>query len=592
MPKLKENNFKKKSFLRKRQKLELLRSELENERVSFLPHWRDLGDFILPRRPRFEITDTNQGDKRNQKIIDNTATLAAGTLRAGMMGGVTSPARPWFKLGTEQRDLDENVEVKRWLDEVTEIMSSSFLRSNLYNILPIVYGDLGVFGTAAMYIEEDFSGDVLRAASMPIGSYMIAKDEKGRVDTFYREFRMTVRQLVERFGKRDDNGNVIWDNFTNHVKYLYEAEQMETWIDIAHVVMPNPDHDPDRLESKFKKYYASYYERGNIGTGTSYIQSFEQDLYLEESGFDMFPVLAPRWETTGEDVYATSCPGMTALGDIKQLQLGERRIMQAVEKTINPPMVGPTSLKNSKVSILPGDTTYVDIQSMQGFRPAHEVRFPINEMELKQQQVRERINRSFFADLFLMLANSDRRQITAREIEERHEEKLLALGPVLEQLNQDLLDPLIDLVFEFHLRQNLIPEPPEELQGLPLKVEYVSIMAQAQKLIGVSSLDRFLQSVGGIAQFDPNVLHKLDTNQMVDEYAKILSAPPKAVRSDEEANARIAAQQQQQQAMQRAQMLEQGSKAAKNLSDAELDGDNGLTRLLEQANAGNVVGGA
>lgn len=160
---------------------------------------------------------------------------------------------------------------------------------------------------------------------------------------------------------------------------------------------------------------------------------------------------------------------MLALGDVKQLQIGERRTMEAVEKMIRPPMIGPSSLKNQSASILPGDITYLDIrEGMQGFRPVHEIQFRIQEMEQKQDQVRGRIQRAFFEDLFLMLANSNRRQITAREIEERYEEKLLALGPVLEQLNQDLLDPLIDIIFDIHLKQNLLPEIPEELQGLEI----------------------------------------------------------------------------------------------------------------------------
>jgi hypothetical protein len=191
-----------KQALNLRQKLELLRSQLEIERSTFVPTWRDNSDYILTRRARFFVTDANKGDRRNQKILDNTGTMAVRTLRAGMMSGVTSPARPWFRLGLADQSKSSEGDVGKWLHDCSNIMGSSFLRSNLYNVLPIIYGDLGTFGTGCMIVEEDFDGDVMRFYPMPIGSYMIGQDEKLKVNTFFRDFRMTVRQIIEKFGRR------------------------------------------------------------------------------------------------------------------------------------------------------------------------------------------------------------------------------------------------------------------------------------------------------------------------------------------------------------------------------------------------------
>ena len=585
------NNLENKSQYSKRQRLEILRAQLDNERSTFTSHWRDLGDFILPRRPRFYTSDVNKGDRRNQKIIDSTATLAARTLRSGMMSGVTSPARPWFRLTTPDPEMAEYGSVKEWLYKVQNIMSTSFLRSNLYNTLPILYGDLGVFGTAPMSVEEDFTGNVLSCQSFPVGSYMISKNHNGMVDTFFREFKMTVRQILQQFGTFDD-GKPDWSNISSYIKGLYDAGQTEQWIEVCHVIKPNEDFDPKKLESKYKRYMSCYYEKGvSQGTQQNYIGgTSDSSKLLSEKGYDFFPILCPRWEVTGEDVYGTSCPGMDALGDIKQLQLGEKRSFEAIEKMIRPPMVAPSSLKNQSVSLLPGDLTYADVRDGQnGMRPAFEVNFRINEMEMKQDQVRQRIRRAFFEDLFLMLSTSDRRDITAREIEERHEEKLLALGPVLEQLNQDLLDPLVDVAFNIHMRQGLIPPPPDELQGVQLKVEYLSIMAQAQKLIGIGGIERFTGFVGQMASIDPSVLDKIKADEVVDVYAEITSIPPGIVRTDDEVQGirdqRAQAQQQQQEAM----MAEQTAKAAKTMSETDLEGENALNAVLQQANAGRLV---
>jgi len=575
----------------KRQYLELLRVQLENERSSFIPHWRDLGDFILPRRPRFFLSDANRGERRNQKIIDTTATLAVRTLQSGMMAGITSPARPWFRLTTPDPELGEFAPVKEWLHVVAQRMATVFLRSNLYNALPIVYGDLGVFATGAVSIEEDFES-VVRFYPFPIGSYMIANNDRLKVDVFFREFRMTVRQIVNRFGRKaEEPSKIDWTNMSAYVRNLWENGQVEAWVDIAHAIIPNDDYRPRAVEAKYKRYLSCYYERGSSGVATgSYVAELDGEKILSQSGYDYFPILCPRWEITGEDVYGTNCPGMTALGDIRQLQIGEKRGAQAIEKMVNPPMVAPTALRTMKTTILPGDITYSDEREGQrGFRPAHEVNFRIAELEAKQDQVRQRIRRAFYEDLFLMLATIDRRQITAREIDERHEEKLLMLGPVLEQLNQDLLDPLIDNTFDIMLRQGLIPRPPEELQGTTLKVEYISIMAQAQKLAGIGGIERFAGFVGQIAGFDPQVLDKIDRDQMVDEYGEITSVPPRIIVPDEQVAAIRQARVEAAQAQQAAAMAADAARTVKDLSSAKMGEDNALTRLEELSRAGAIT---
>ena len=591
----------------KRQQYEILRGQLEIERATFLTHWRELGDYILPRRPRFTITEVNRGERKNQKIIDSTATLSVRTLRSGMMGGVTSPARPWFKLSVADPDIADIPSVKHWLHTVTKRMATIFLKSNLYNTLPIIYGDLGCFGTAAMIVEEDFTGDVIRTYPFPIGSYMVANNDRLKVDVFFREFRLTIRQLIEKFGDRENNdGKINWNNFSTYVKDLWDKGQYESWIDVCHVIQPNPEFDGRKLESKYKKYLSCYYERGISGQNNrNYMNGPNDDTYLSEKGYDLFPILCPRWEITGEDVYGTDCPGMTALGDIKQLQLGERRAAQAIEKMIKPAMTGPTSMMNRTASILPGDITYVDVRDgQQGFKPAHELRDPhLQALEAKQDQVRMRIRKAFFEDLFLMLANDQRAEPpTAREIEERHEEKLLALGPVLEQLNQDQLDPLIDLTFDIMLRKSLdangnfmegaiVPEPPRELQGLDLKVEYVSIMAQAQKMLGIAGVERFTNFATNIVNMtkSPEVLDAIDMDYLLSTYADMTSVPPKILKTPEQVAAIRDQRAQQQQAAQAAEMAQQGAGAAKDLAAADTEGPNALTDMMDQTQAGQVV---
>lgn len=559
-----------------------MNQELKNERSSFDSHWREITDYVLPRRARFTVNDVNKGERKNQKIIDSTATLAARTLRSGMMSGVTSPARPWFRLSVQDPDLAQFKPVEEWLYSVSNRMTGIFLRTNLYNCLPVVYGDLGVIGTAAMCIEEDFD-EVVRFYPFPIGSYCLANDHRLKVNVFQREFRMTVRQLVNKFGKlkNDGSGKPDWSVFSSQVRSLWEAGNYEAWVDVVHIVKPNPDYDSRRVGPMFKKYVSYYFEDAVMGG------KLREDKFLRKAGYDYFPILAPRWEISGEDVYGTSCPGMDALGDIKQLQMGERRGAQAIEKMVNPPMTGPSSLKNAKASIAAGDITYVDARDTgSAFRPAHETNLRIDLLEGKQQQIRSRIQRSFYEDLFLMLATMDRANITATEIAERKEEKLLALGPVLEQLNQDLLDPLIDVTFDIMLKQGYVPEPPKELQGMDLKVEYVSVMAQAQKLVGIGSLERFAGFAGQVAAVKPDIWDKVNVESIIDVYADMLSVPPTVLNDEEEVDAVRAERAQAAQQQQQVEQLNQVSQSAKNLAGAPMNSDSALDAIIQEAQGG------
>jgi Bacteriophage head to tail connecting protein len=486
------------------------------------------------------------------------------------MSGLTSPARQWFNLTAPDYDLNENPDVDAWLYIVTDRMSQLFAKSNLYNALPMLYSDMGAFGTGALFISED-EEDIIRFQTFPIGSYYIGNGPGGRVNVFGREFPLTVRQLVHEYGKRWD-GKIDWSNISDTTKGQYQSGRSESKVDIRHVIMPNEDYDPESPLTSKKKFISLTYE----------ISSGSESKFLRKRGYDLFPGLFPRWEISGEDVYGTDCPGMVALGDIKQLQHGELKLLNAIDKIVDPPMVASPSMRQRGVFIRSGDTNYdTDTSGRGGIRPAHEVNLRIGELAAKQVEVQDRIRRAFYEDLFLMLASRRGQQpLTATEVNERAEEKLLALGPVLEQLNQDLLDPLIEISFEIMSNRGMVPKPPEELQGRELKVEYLSVMAQSQKMVGLGTMERFFQMYQAILPIDPRLADKVDTDQAVDVYADLISLPPRIVRSDEQVEAIRQQRAQQEQQMQQMQMIEQGSKAAKNLAQSDMEGNNALSAMV------------
>ena len=532
---------------------------LKKERQSFIPHYQELSGFILPRRGRFLSSDTNVGGKKNNSIVDSTATLAARTLSSGMMAGITSPARPWFRLGTPDPGLMERRAVKEWLEIFERLMRDVFNRSNLYNILPVIYEELGVFGTGAMNVVADHK-DIIRAYPMTVGEYMLGLSKRLNVDTMYRQVRMTVAQVVAEYGL---------DNVSDTVKTQYQNSSYDQWVDVTIAIEPNHQRNPNLPGAKNMAFRSLHWEEEGDGRK-----------FLRQSGFPMFPVMGPRWHVTSTDTYGRS-PGMDALGDVKGLQLMVKRKAQGVEKMVNPPVNAPSSMKNKATSVLAGAINYIDTnQGQTGMTPVYEVKPQLEHLRLDIAENRQLIREAFYADLFLMLTQTDRREITAREIDERHEEKLLMLGPVLERLHDELLDPLISRVAGIMEERKMVPPPPREMAGQELKVEYISLLAQAQQMVGTGAIDRVIGFVGNLATISPEVVDKLDADQAVDEYAGMMGVPARVVVSDDEVAKKRAERQQQQNALQIAATAQQAVEGMEKLSNVDTTGGNMVSDFL------------
>jgi hypothetical protein len=539
---------------------------LWNERSSWFNHWREISELLMPRTGRFFTTDRNNGQKKHSKIIASSGTKALRVLSAGLMAGMTSPARPWFRLGTSDLDLMEYGPVKVWLNNVTLLMRRIFEKGNTYRALHSIYEELGAYGTAASIILPDFE-NVMWHYPLTIGEYAISTDYRGQVNTLYREFEMTVAQMVQEFGI---------ENVSPQVKNLYDTGKgLDAWRPVLHVIEPRLERDYAAKDAKNMPYKSCYLEMGR-----------NDDVYLRESGFERFPALVPRWHATGGDIYGNS-PGMEALGDVKQLQHSQLRKGQALDYKVKPPLQIPASLKNVPYSTLPGGVAYFDATGPQNsIRSMFDVNLSMAEQLEDIRDMRDAIDKAFYVDLFMMIARDDRTGVTAREVAERHEEKLLMLGPVLERLHNELLKPFIDVTFDRIIEANLVPPPPPELQGMDLNVDFISMLAQAQRAVGITGVDRMLQTVGTIATFQmnagkaPEALDKLDTDQIIDAYAEMLGVDPTLIVADEKVA--IVRQQRaaQQQAAQQQQQAAQAAQTAQTLSDTNTTEDNALTDVI------------
>jgi len=486
---------------------------LKSERAGWLPMYQDLSDYIQPYAGRFYVTDRNRGELHQfNNIIDDCATEALDILAAGLMGGLTSPARPWFRLGVGDPKLRDDHDVKIWLAECQRLLLDVFAKSNTYLALHNLYYELGLFGTACSVVMDDFD-TVIHHYTSPVGEFCLASDFRGRVNTLYREFQKTVAEVVREFG---------YDNCSPATRALYDRNSLDAWVTVCHAIEPREDRDPECRDARHKAWRSTYFEmRGDDRT------------LLRDSGFESFRVLAPRWHKTGGDIYGRS-PGMRALGAVKQLQHEQLRKAQGIDQLTRPALQVPMSLKGGEVDMLPGGVTYVDAAGSQSaVRNLMEVGIDLNHLLADIEDTRRRIRAAFYSDLFLMISSSTDVQKTAAEIAERHEEKMLVLGPVLERLESELLRPLIDITFERCARAGILPEPPEVLHGMPLEIEYISVLAQAQRMIATNGIDRWVGGLGSVAQFKPEVLDKFNADRWADEYGDLLGVPPDLINSDD-----------------------------------------------------------
>lgn len=535
------------NFTTMRQKLLTRWGQLTNERSTWWTQWQDISNYILPWGGRFFRQDRDKGQKRGNQIYDNTGIHALRVLGAGLMAGATSPARPWFRLGTHDQDLNNAQPVKLWLADVAERMHAVFQKSNTYRALHQVYEEMGAFGTGASIVLPDYNA-VIHHYPLTTGEYAIDTDWQGKVTTLYREFEKPVGAIVKEFGI---------ENCSTMVKSAYYAGQLATWIPIIHAIEPRSDRDPSKRDARNMEWGSYYFEVGN------------SDTVLRESGFKQFPAVVPRWAVGGGDIYGNS-PGMEALGDVKGLQHEQLRKAQGIDYLTKPPLQAPSALKNQPVEMLPGGITFVPPGGgNQKIESLFNVELDLEHLLADIQDVRGRIDRAFFVDLFLMISQVDTGKMTATEAALRQQEKMLMIGPVLERLDNELLLPLIETTFTHMVEMGAIPPAPQELQGQVLAVEFISVLAQAQRAIGTNSVDRFVGSLGAVAQLKSDVLDKFDSDAWADVYSDQLGVDPKLIVASDKVAMIRQARANAEAAQQKIAAAQQVSQTAKNFGQAQ-----------------------
>ena len=507
---------------------------LEGQRQNWETHWQEVADYMQPRKA--DVTKQRaRGDKRMEQVFDSSPIQAVELLAASLHGMLTNPSTPWFTLRFKDEEIENEDEAKLWLEASTDAMYTAFNRSNFQQEIFELYHDLITFGTAAMFIEED-DEDIIKFSTRHINEVFIAENDKGRIDTIYRRFKISARAAMQKFGEA----------VSSDVQSAFKKDPYKE-VEILHAVYPRTDFNPNKKDKKNMPFESVYIE-------------FKNGNELSVSGFREFPFVVPRYLKASNEIYGRS-PAMTALPDVKMLNEMCKTTIKAAQKQVDPPLLVPDDGFLLPVRTVPGGLNFYRSGTRDRIEPLNiGANNPLG-LNMEEQR-RDSIRAVFYVNQLMM---QDGPKMTATEVIQRNEEKMRLLGPVLGRLQSELLKPLIDRVFAILLRNNMLPAAPEFLSGRDIEIEYVSPLAKAQKSTELQSIMRAVEILGSLANVAP-VFDYVNFDNLVKHLADIVGVPQKIVKTQSQVNAEIQQAAQQQEQMQQMQQLQQVAKAGGDIA--------------------------
>ena len=542
-------------------------AEMESQRDTWSAHCQEIVDYIMPFRQDIVSPESApKGAKKMMKIYDSTATHALLLFAAGMASRMANASIPWFKIRTEFEELEENREVKIWLEQLERLYNFVFNKSNFYTADHEAYIDSGGFGQSVIYIGEHPRWRVYFDC-LNVGECFVACNQYGQIDTLYRRFEMSAKALAEKFGR---------DKVSPRVMQYLEANKYDQPVMVVHAVEPRQDREPGKKDRRNMPWKSVYFEYGN-------------NHLLDEGGYKEFPYVVSRYFVASGEIYGRG-PGMVALPEVKELQQKRRDILKAGQKKLSPPLLLPNDgFMGQPIRLTPSGINFINtdgnLQEKIGVFPvAQDLGYEESDMEASRQ----RIGRIFFNDLMILAQD---KEVTATEFIQVAQEKMQMLGPFLGRLQSERYNPIFDRVFNILWDAGEVPPPPEILvrAGGELRIDYISPLAKAQRISESQGILQTAGFVGQVAAINPGVLDVLNWDEAVRHVAENAGMPQKLIRTEDEVDQIRNAKQKQMQQEQLMQAMVEGSKALPALAKGPQPGSpmEGINQALQEG-AGNA----
>ena len=560
------------------QSVEARLNMLRSWRYSWWQHWAILAQYILPYRWHWWISANtfNRGFPVNESIVNETATLAMKIAAAGMLSGLMSPSRPWFRLDPALSSIEPDAAGRMWLDDTAERILAVMAGSNWYLESAQMFQDVATFGTSPLIIYEDYE-DVIRVYNPCAGEYFLQVGSRLSVDVLYREFTYTVGQIVEFFRI---------ENCPLEIRNAWEegGASVDKEFVVVHAIEPNYPI-ASRRGGKQIKVVPDYFTFREL----YWLRGGARERPLSRRGFPERPFMAVRASKTSNDAYGRGW-GMDALPGTRQLQQEESRKGEYIDKMVRPPMVGDVELERKPASILPGEITYVNAKDGKTqFYPAFEVNGQgMAPLVQDIERVEARIEKAFNVDVFMAITNMEGIQPKNEfELSQRVAEKIQLLGPVIELFEQEVASG-IQRVVSIMQRRGLVKPMPASLRGTPIKLTYTSMMKQAQRQAQIGSMERTLALAGKLAEAAqvagvPQPIRVINLDETMRDYCDLSGFPAKDTYTPQQVEQMDQMKAQHAALAQAAQLAQPAVQAAQGLAAIPPDGGNSAL--------GQLVGG-
>jgi hypothetical protein len=532
-----------------REHAEAVSKSLAAARMEHESDWHQIADLSgYGEIPGAMSAGNGRSRPKMRALMDGHPIRSFRTVRAGMYSGLSSPNRPWINFQFVEKELNDYQPAAAWLDTFQAAVYDMFAASNFYQSAKQNYGEMSHFGPAVGLMTEHWR-EIAPTFPIPIGEYWLGTDDALKVDTLVRNMPMTVHQVVSRW-VRGYGGEMDWSKVSQNVRQSWDRSNYSDIVVLKQLIEPGVGEKWNSIIWDVRD------DRSDKST-------------LEEKTFNKQPFWAPRWDVRGVDAYGRGV-GHEALPDLRELAMQAKVKRELSDLIRKPPTAGPAQ----EYDMRPGGHTYVrEMSAGMRVEPVYTVPSgALNDVRADIMELRQAIDSATYSDLFMAITQMP--GVQPRNVEElikRDEERLTQIGPVVEMVNDDMLPIAVERMIDIAQRGGLLPEAPEELEGKPLKMEFVSVLALAQKMMGMSTTERFVGFVGSLGQvLGPDVLDKINGDAIIDDYAKRSNVPASAIRDNADVEQLREARAQQAQMAQMAEMAKPASdatSAAKNIMD-------------------------
>lgn len=529
----------------------------KSARQNIEGYWQSLHDYFYIESMNVQSMQAPGSELRSTNLYDSTSLEAADVLASGFMNYLTPPTTKWFSLKAKNPKLKDNKKVGTYLQDVAEEVNYLLNRTNFYSQMFPNYKSSGVYGTSALYEEEDAKEDAVFYA-MPLKQVVLVEDYTGNVKKYFIEFEYTAEQAADRWGA---------EKLDNKMQEELKAQ------------------NPQNKKHPFLLYIANRSVRKidkvnkeNMPIEATWIDVDNRKI-IEEGGYNEFPAMCHRFDKRPFMAWGFS-PAMKALPFARVLNTIAKTNLRAMMKQTDPPIALPNNAFIMPFSGNPRAVNYynktkMDAKDIFAFGNFGDPKSGMLAIEYYTNQVKSLM----YNDVFLAFDNLTK-QMNNPEIAERINEKMTMLGPAVGRYISEMLNPVVIRSIGILARRRKLPPPPQEfIEDPTYEIDCVSQLAQAQRRSELSALMNGLTLVGQMSQFAPEVLDKVSSDKAVDEAWGIIGAPVRVLRDDKEveeireARGKMAQQQMQMSmAQQGADVIEKGSKVDLNVSAAQEKG--------------------